>query len=138
MSISFDLRELTIQINAVVRVISARHGLTLSQSNILLSIPTDGISLINLSKKIGVDISTMSRNIQKLSNQNVIIKERSAFDLREYNLFVTELGEEMLAEINKEFDHFVSPITSNINFDHSVFDFIENINWSLLKLRNKS
>ena len=49
----------------------------------------------------------MSRNIQKLSNQNVIIKERSAFDLREYNLFVTESGEEILGEINKEFDHFI-------------------------------
>ena len=137
MDISIDLRDLTIQINAIVRTISSSHVLTLSQSNVLLSVPSDGISLINLSKKLGVDISTMSRNVQKLSNQNLIIKERSASDLRECNLFVTEAGEDILGTINKEFDIYLLSITSNIDFDHSILDFIENINWSLFKLRNK-
>ena len=137
MDISIDLRDLAIQINAIVRRISSRHSLTLSQSNILLSVPSDGISLINLSRKLGVDISTMSRNVQKLSNKNIITKERSAVDLREYNLFVTEAGEEILEKINAEFDRYLLSITSNIDFDHSIIDFINNINWSLLKLRNK-
>ena len=81
MDIPSELRDLTIQVNAIIRTISSNNGLTLPQANILSSIPTMGISLIDLSNKLGLDISTMSRNIKKLTNMNLIIKETLRFDV---------------------------------------------------------
>ena len=105
MDVSSELRDLSVQINAIIRTISLRNGLTLPQANILLSIPTTGVSLIDLSNKLGLDISTMSRNIKKLSTMNLVIRERRSHDLREYLILFTDNGDQLASRINYEFDN---------------------------------
>ena len=135
MDIANDLRDLTVHINAIMRLISSNYGLTLSQTNILSSLPSNGISLISLSKKIGVDISTMSRNIKKLSNKNLIFKERNSNDLREYKILITKSAEDILMQINNDFNELLYKIP-DFTLDSSMNNLIENMNWLLLKSRS--
>ena len=69
MSIIENLSELSIQYFALVRQLSAKFELTLSQTLILLSIPFDGLTISDLSDKLGIDISTMTRNIQRIEKK---------------------------------------------------------------------
>tara|TARA_B100000029_G_C17323367_1_gene869005 strand:- start:448 stop:861 length:414 start_codon:yes stop_codon:yes gene_type:complete len=135
MDVSSELRDLSVQINAIIRTISLRNGLTLPQANILLSIPTTGVSLIDLSNKLGLDISTMSRNIKKLSTMNLVIRERSSHDLREYLILFTDNGDQLASRINNEFDNILSNIPELL-INNKMFDSIEKINWLLIKSRN--
>jgi len=134
MSLPFELRDLSVHISALIRLISSKYRLSLSQSNILHSIPSDGISLVSLSKKVGLDVSTMSRNIVKLTNKNLVAKEKSSSDLREYNIIVTELGLDLLDKINHEFTQTIDSI-SDLNLYGEMNEAIEKINWLFLKLR---
>ena len=134
MSLHLELRDLSVHISALLRLISAKHKLSLSQSNILHSVPSDGISLVSLSKKIGLSVSTMSRNIVKLANKNLVEKQKSSSDLREYNIIITELGVDLLNQINSELSQTLGSI-SDLHLYSEINESIEKINWLLLKLR---
>jgi len=135
MDMASELRDLTIQVNAIIRTISSNHGLTLPQANILSSIPTMGISLIDLSNKLGLDISTMSRNIKKLTNMNLIIKERNSSDLREYVILFTDNGEHLINKINDDFSNYLRAI-QGLSENSKISELIEKMNWILIKSRN--
>ena len=135
MDMASELRDLTIQVNAIMRTISSNNGLTLPQANILSSIPTMGISLIDLSNKLGLDISTMSRNIKKLTNMNLIIKERNSSDLREYVILFTDNGEHVINKINDDFSNYLRAI-QDISENRKMSELIEKMNWALIKSRN--
>ena len=135
MDMASELRDLTIQVNAIIRTISSNNGLTLPQANILSSIPTMGISLIDLSNKLGLDISTMSRNIKKLTNMNLIIKERNSSDLREYVILFTDNGEHVINKINDDFSNLLTTIPS-FSVNSKMRELVEKMNWALIKSRN--
>ena len=137
MSLPLELRDLSVHVSALLRLISAKHKLSLSQSNILHAIPCDGISLVSLSKKIGLSVSTMSRNIIKLTNKNLVEKQKSSSDLREYNIIITDLGFELLNKINSELTQTVESIP-DLHLYGEMNEAIEKINWLFLKLRQNS
>lgn len=137
MNLAVELRDLSVHISAIVRLVSAKYKLSLSQSNILHSIPSDGISLVSLSNRIGLDVSTMSRNIVKLANKNLVQKQKSSSDLREYNIIITELGLDLLKNINDDLVEFIDSI-SDLHLYSDINDSIEKINWLFLKLRDNS
>ena len=137
MNLAVELRDLSVHISAIVRLVSAKYKLSLSQSNILHSIPSDGISLVSLSNRIGLDVSTMSRNIVKLANKNLVQKQKSSSDLREYNIIITELGVDLLKNINDDLAEFIDSI-SDLHLYSDINDSIEKINWLFLKLRDNS
>ena len=137
MNLAVELRDLSVHISAIVRLVSAKYKLSLSQSNILHSIPSDGISLVSLSNRIGLDVSTMSRNIVKLANKNLVQKQKSSSDLREYNIIITELGVGLLKNINDDLAEFINSI-SDLHLYSDINDSIEKINWLFLKLRDNS
>ena len=135
MDMAIELRDLAIQVNAIMRTISSNNGLTLPQANILSSIPAMGISLIDLSNKLGLDISTMSRNIKKLTNMNLIIKERNSSDLREYVILFTDNGEHVINKINDDFSNLLRSIPV-FSENSKMTEFVEKMNWALIKSRN--
>ena len=52
--------------NAIIRAAAMSLNFTTSQAFHILSIPFDGISMSNLSQRLGLDASTLTRNIKKL------------------------------------------------------------------------
>ena len=66
------LLDLTVHYNALIRRSASQLGITISQALHLLSVPHDGISMSHLSHKLGLDASTLTRNIQKLEKMDLI------------------------------------------------------------------
>ena len=61
-----NLSDISLHYFALIRKLSSKFELTLSQALVLLYIPFDGITISDLSQKLGIDISTMTRNIQRI------------------------------------------------------------------------
>ena len=102
MSVIENLSELSLQYFALVRQLSSKFELTLSQTLILLSIPFDGVTISNLSEKLGIDISTMTRNIQRIEKKNLVKRLPNPNDKRSIKLFLSQRGLTLTNSINFE------------------------------------
>ena len=102
MSIIENLSELSLQYFALVRQLSSKFELTLSQTFILLSIPFDGVTVSDLSEKLGIDISTMTRNIQRIEKKKLIKRVPNPNDKRSIKLFLSKRGSTLNNSINSE------------------------------------
>ena len=100
MSIIENLSELSLQYFALVRQLSSKFELTLSQTLILLSIPFDGVTISDLSEKLGIDISTMTRNIQRIEKKNLISRLPNPDDKRSIKLLLSKRGSTLTNSIN--------------------------------------
>ena len=76
------LTDLTTGTNAIIRTIASNLNLTASQAFHLLSIPFDGIPMSGLAFKLGLDNSTLTRNVQKLEKLNLVKRQTDSYELR--------------------------------------------------------
>ena len=111
------------------------RSLSLTQSQILCinSIPFDGISQINLSKKLALDLSTMSRNLKKLQDRKIINKEKSNYDSRSSIVTLTQKGKKVYKEIFNMMHGEMNDILLKINIDDIDYltEVINQINWEI-------
>ena len=126
MSVVENLSELSLQYFALVRQLSSKFELTLSQTLVLLSIPFDGITLSELSEKLGIDISTMTRNIQRIEKKNLIKRLPNPDDKRSIKLFLSQRGNTHANSINLEISVSLSSLAekssafiSPLAFEHT-------------------
>ena len=84
MNLAELLLDLTTHNNAIIRSAASKLNLTVSQAFHLVSIPHDGIPMSKLAHKLGLDASTLTRNIQKLENLGLIKREHSSYDKRRF------------------------------------------------------
>ena len=87
MNLAEYLSDISLNYFSLLRRLSSKYDLTLSQSLILLYVPYDGISVSDLSEKLGVDISTMTRNIQRIDKQGIKERKPNENDKRSIKLF---------------------------------------------------
>ena len=76
MNIPELLTDLTTHYNALIRYYASQLSLTAPQAFHLLAVSTDGISMSALSHKLGLDNSTLTRNIQKLETLELVLRKR--------------------------------------------------------------
>ena len=60
---------------SVFRKVANALGLTQAQALCVCSIPFEGLSQSGLSKKLSIDLSTLSRNLDRLIDKNIIKKK---------------------------------------------------------------
>ena len=89
-------------LNSIIRDISYHFDLSPSQYFTIKNITAEGISMTDLSFILGLDNSTLTRNIKKLIDKDVVKKERSKIDKREHLVFLTVSGELLLTELEKK------------------------------------
>ena len=92
MNIPELLTNLTTHYNAIFRQYSSRLSLTAPQAFHLLSIPVDGISMSGLANKLGLDTSTLTRNIQKLEKLGLVTRKHDRNDKRILLVDLTDKG----------------------------------------------
>ena len=73
MNVTEFVIDLVTQYNAIIRFSASHFNLTFSQALLILSIPFDGISMTKLAKKLGLDNSTLTRNVQGLKQLNILL-----------------------------------------------------------------
>jgi len=106
-------------------------NLTQSQALCLISIPYDGTSQTELSKRLAIKLSTLSRNLNHLIKMNLIIKEKSQSDTRSYIIKLTPQGQELYKKVNDNINNNFHKIYSKINIEEKflIIDILNKINW---------
>ena len=114
MNIPELLTNLTTHYNAIFRQYSSQLSLTAQQAFHLLSIPVDGISMSGLANRLGLDTSTLTRNIQKLEKLDLVRRKQDRNDKRILAVYLTDKGrgkvekiEDFLLDLNFYIDLYI-------------------------------
>jgi len=90
-----ELIDLTSNFLVIFRNVTKKHSITLSQGFIILNIDIQGSSMTALSSKLGLDASTMTRNIEKLEKKQLVYRQRLTSDARIINVYLTVSGKKL-------------------------------------------
>ena len=139
MNIPELLTDLTTHYNALIRNAASQLSLTASQAFHLLSIPHDGIPMSKLAHKLGLDTSTLTRNIQKLEKMELIKRCRDPYDKRVQKAVLTEKGEEMIELLEESLQEMNNTFMEQIDLDsqENITDILEKIVWAMDCIREK-
>ena len=98
-----ELTELTLNFHTnylnLMRQISSKHQISISQLLCIISIPYKGIQQIELAKILSLDVSTLSRNLDKLIVKELIIKKKTQVDQRAYQISLSNTGKQLYEDI---------------------------------------
>ena len=116
-----------------IKKIASSLSLTQSQILCIKSIPFDGISQVNLSKKLALDLSTLSRNLEKLQKDKIINKAKSNYDNRSSIITLTQKGKTIYKEIINVMQSEINNILLKINIDDIDYltEVLNKINWEI-------
>ena len=139
MNIPELLTDLTTHYNALIRNAASQLNLTASQAFHLLSIPHDGIPMSQLAHKLGLDTSTLTRNIQKLEKMELIRRSQDSYDKRVQKAVLTEKGEEMIELLDESLQKMNNTFMEHIDLDsqENITDILEKIVWAMDCIREK-
>lgn len=113
-----NLRILVRKLGVLERGEALCCGITLSQSYTIVEIGRAGtMSLMQLTEILGIDKSAVSRSIDKLVNNGIVIRETDPEDRRSVTLRLSDKGETLFEEIEKRstayFDEVVAAIPND-------------------------
>jgi len=133
------LVDLTTHYNALIRSAASQLHLTASQAFHLISIPHDGIPMFKLAHKLGLDASTLTRNIQKLENLGLVKRKHDSYDKRVQKAVLTKQGVEITEEIEEILLQRSYSITEQIDLDsqENMCELLEKLVWSMDCAREK-
>ena len=120
-------------LNVIVRKVASDNNLSLSQYFTLSNISSSGILMGELSKLVGVDKSTLTRNIRILLNRDLVLKNQSTSDKREYIIMLTNHGEKLIDKLDSGMEKELSIIIEDIDSisKQTLSNMIESINWKI-------
>ena len=125
-------------INVLIKKITISKNLTLSQILCVNAIPFDGISQSDLSNSLNIEFSTLSRNLDKLLDKELIKKKNSSNDLRLKKIYLTDKGislnKEIILLLQKELDQF----SDQIHSEEDLLSVILKFNWILFKEKHSN
>ena len=135
------LKALLLDLQSLFRFQVSNPDLTLPQILLLSSISDEGVDMSSLSKKMGVDNSTMTRLIDVLIRNGWAIKYKNKKDGRVVMVEITKKGEVLQEEIDKNIDKFGYEIYNSISQEdrEEVMEILTEFHWVLSKnlLRSK-
>ena len=116
-----------------IKSVSKLNQITASQCLCIISIPYDGISQTNLAKKLSVDISTLSRNLDKLYNKKLINKQSDYPDKRISKIFLTNDGYSLNSKLINDLNNNLSFLMNNNLINQNFIDQLSKLNWELMQ-----
>tara|TARA_Y100000741_G_C18066147_1_gene482581 strand:- start:11 stop:427 length:417 start_codon:yes stop_codon:yes gene_type:complete len=118
---------------SVFRKVANALGLTQSQALCICLIPFEGLSQSELSKKLSIDLSTLSRNLDRLIDKNIIKKKISGIDKRSYRINLTAKGNELQKKINSVIFIQLKECFQSISIEESnqFEEILNKLNWQL-------
>ena len=133
------LLDITTHYNALLRSAASQLNLTASQAFHLISIPHNGIPMSKLANKLGLDASTLTRNIQKLQNLGLVDRAPDSYDGRVQKAILTKQGINITEEIEELLLHMNNLIMDQIELgsQENIFEGLEKLVWSMDCLREK-
>tara|TARA_B100001964_G_scaffold84968_1_gene96001 strand:- start:1795 stop:2214 length:420 start_codon:yes stop_codon:yes gene_type:complete len=139
MNIPELLANLTTHYNALFRQYSSRLSLTAPQAFHLLSIPVDGISMSGLANKLGLDTSTLTRNIQKLEKLDLVRRKQDRNDKRILVVYLTDKGRGRVEKIEESLLNLNFSMMKYIDLDdqENIPEMLEKLVWAMDCIREE-
>ncbi|SUZ95026.1 uncharacterized protein METZ01_LOCUS47880 [marine metagenome] len=139
MNIPELLTNLTTHYNAIFRQYSSRLSLTAPQAFHLLSIPVDGISMSGLANKLGLDTSTLTRNIQKLEKLDLVRRKQDRNDKRILVVYLTDKGRGKVEKIEESLLDLNFSMMKYIDLDdqENIPEMLEKLVWAMDCIREE-
>ena len=139
MNIPELLTNLTTHYNAIFRQYSSRLSLTAPQAFHLLSIPVDGISMSGLANKLGLDTSTLTRNIQKLEKLDLVRRKQDRNDKRILVVYLADKGREKVEKIEESLLDLNFSMMKYIDLDdqENIPEMLEKLVWAMDCIREE-
>ena len=133
------LTNLTTHYNAIFRQYSSRLSLTAPQAFHLLSIPVDGISMSGLANKLGLDTSTLTRNIQKLEKLDLVRRKQDRNDKRILAVYLTDKGRGKVEKIEESLLNLNFSMMKYIDLDdqENIPEMLEKLVWAMDCIREE-
>ena len=94
-----------IDLQRLFRLNISINDLTYSQTLAIISIPDDGIEMSDLAWTLGLDNSTVTRLVIRLEKKNWVERKQSLRDQRAIKVFLTNKGDIIQHDIEKEIDN---------------------------------
>ena len=131
--------QLLIDLQSLFRKNNKNLSLSLSQIVVLSSIPVMGTTMSNLSFRIGVDNSTLTRLINVLKNKGLVQKTSNPEDKRSTIVRLTKLGEENVKMIELNIKVFSKDIVSTFSSleKGTLIDMFNKLHWNISKYKIK-
>ena len=129
------LKQFLIDLQCLFRTQLKHLNLTLPQIMLISSIPIDGIDMTSLSKKLGIDNSTLTRLIRILLENGIVKKTSNPIDKRSIIVSLSRKGESLQLKIEKEMDLFISALYKNIPMENreELNESLSDFHWSVSK-----
>ena len=114
-----------------LKKVASQLNVTYSQAICINYIPRKGISQVDLAKKLSIDISTLSRNLEHLIHLQLIHKTNSTLDKRSYKISLSDKGKQFYKLFNESIEKRLQIIYSSIDIDEKeqLVDILNKINW---------
>ena len=125
-----DMLNLNANFTSIVRKISKNKNITLQQALILSHISVSGSPMSILANRMGLDPSTITRNIEKLEFKNLLYRERSTSDTRMIYVYKSAEGGRIASEIEREVEIILKHSSHRTA---ELRDAIQTMNWNLEK-----
>ena len=124
----------------VIKKIAKKNNISSSQLLCIYVIPSEGISQSDLAKILCLDLSTLSRNLDKLLFKKIVNKTHSSLDHRKQTVILTDKGEKLyiqiLYDLNQALNMLYDFSDNSDDFD-TIITSISQFNWLLCKKRYK-
>ena len=135
MEFSELLKQFLIDLQCLFRTQLKHLNLTLPQIMLISSIPIDGIDMTSLSRKLGIDNSTLTRLIRILLENGIVKKTSNPVDKRSIIVSLSRKGESLQLKIEKEMDLFISALYKNIPMENreELNESLSAFHWSVSK-----
>ena len=128
--------ELSSNLKSLMAPICRKYKLSFSQFLILSNIPLAGISLKSLSIVVGSEISTMSRNVDKLLDIDLVTKTKDSLDKRKVIILRTEKAVDICTVVHKRIKLKIKHLKFNDDDDFNLIvlkNAIEEFSWVFYK-----
>ncbi len=131
------LKQFLIDLQSLFRSHTKDLKITLPQVMLVSSIPTDGIDMTSLAHQIGVDNSTMTRLIDVLMKDRIVVKKKNPADGRSMLVSLTKKGESLQSKIEVEVDKFGSDLFRKVPMEdqEEVKEILSTFHWIVSKYR---
>ena len=134
------LHALSIDLQSFFRRSIKIDGASFTQILALAVVPDDGIEMSSLSKRLGLDSSTVTRLIIGLEKKGWAVRKKQKKDNRIIKVFLTSAGAEKQSQLEDKIDKLGSLIEKETDpFDRSeLLEYLWSAHWTISKLLLKN
>ena len=134
------LHALLIDLQSFFRRSIKIDGASFPQILALAVVPDDGIDMSSLSKRRGLDSSTVTRLLIGLEKKGWAVRKKQQKDNRIIKVFLTSAGEEKQSQLEDKIDKLGSLVEKETDpFDRSeLLEYLWSAHWTISKLLLKN